>query len=471
LLCLTTVCGACGSDGAGRDITDAILAQDGGEPEPPPPRAALPRAESTHDWTWLGGDLGSSYHAKQERVLNAESAYRLQEAWMRDLGVTINGAAVVVGEHIYVSEPQAVHKLNAETGEEIWNARPGGVSAPSYVEGVLYVHAYSDSLSALDAETGESLWRVAKVSQVSLAVGFSSPLVAEDRVIVGTSSGEESVASVNAVMFGEVVAFDRHDGAELWRHRIAEEGTNGATVWSSPSADPEAGMLFVCTGNNYTGIAGGSSDAILALDLATGERLWTRQLTEGDVYTTVNPNGNPDYDFGSNPVLFEAELDGKLTRLVGAGQKSGVFHALRRDTGEVVWSREVSPGSALGGILNNGAYDGARILVAGNTSIVGPTANLVALDPASGERLWRISHRGKVWAPITIAHGVALVMFDTTLVVVDVTDGRVLYEYETPATSSTAPVVSDGWVYFGSGIASFPTSTAGTTYHALKVVD
>ena len=197
LLFAAAVCGACGSDPAGRDTTEAGLAQDAGEPEPPPPRAALPRAESTHPWTWLGGDLGSSYHAKAERILNAESAGRLQQAWMRDLGVTINGAAAVVGEHIYVSESQAVHKLNAETGEEIWKSTSaGGYAAPSYADGVLYIHSISDGLAALDAETGERLWRVLKVSQVSLSVGFSSPLVVGDLVIVGTSSSLSSCESM-----------------------------------------------------------------------------------------------------------------------------------------------------------------------------------------------------------------------------------------------------------------------------------
>ena len=44
-----------------------------------------------------------------------------------------------------------------------------------------------------------------------------------------------------------------------------------------------------------------------------------------------------------------------------------MFWVLDRETGEVVWQRQVSGGSSLiGGVFNNGAYDGQRIVVAGN---------------------------------------------------------------------------------------------------------
>ena len=60
-----------------------------------------------------------------------------------------------------------------------------------------------------------------------------------------------------------------------------------------------------------------------------------------------SPKG-PDYDFGQGPALFSATIGGQARDLLGAGQKSGVYWALDRDTGTVVWQTEVGPGSVLG---------------------------------------------------------------------------------------------------------------------------
>src|SRR5258708_2255020 len=79
------------------------------------------------------------------------------------------------------------------------------------------------------------------------------------------------------------------------------------------------------------------TDAILALDLATGKILWSRQITPQDDWNTScfqpgNSNcpkdAGPDYDFGSSPIL-RAQPDGHS--LILAGQKSGVIYALDPD--------------------------------------------------------------------------------------------------------------------------------------------
>ena len=63
-----------------------------------------------------------------------------------------------------------------------------------------------------------------------------------------------------------------------------QSGPSGAGVWSSPTIDEQSGVLYVATGDNYSDPATNTSDAILAMDLKTGELLWSRQLTEKDAY-------------------------------------------------------------------------------------------------------------------------------------------------------------------------------------------
>jgi polyvinyl alcohol dehydrogenase (cytochrome) len=283
------------------------------------------------------------------------------------------------------------------------------------------------------------------------------------------------------------VAFDRGGGREVWRHYTADPPHNGVAIWSSPSVDAELGLVYATTGNNYTGDPGPSSDSIFALDIETGELRWRTQLSEGDVFTIPNPRSE-DSDFGTNPVLFDAEIDGSTRRLLGSGQKSGWFWVLDRETGDVVWSRQASGGSALiGGVFNNGAYDGERIIIARNDGESdGPgsepangrsrpfggaslaTSALMALDPATGDVLWERQLPAWVWAPITVANGVGFISADNEIQAFDTATGAILWRLETGGTISSGAAIVDGAVYFGSGLGYFGTQF-DTTFHAVRI--
>jgi polyvinyl alcohol dehydrogenase (cytochrome) len=152
----------------------------------------------------------------------------------------------------------------------------------------------------------------------------------------------------------------------------------------------------------------------------------------------------------------------------------------------VVWRRQVSGGSALiGGIFNNGAYDGERIIVAGNNGTSDgagsepsngrsrglgganiTTSVLMAMDPATGDVLWERQLPAWVWAPITIAGDVGFVSADNALQAFDVTNGEQLAEIETEGTIASGASIAGGRVYFGSGLAYLGT-TNGTKLYAL----
>ena len=89
-------------------------------------------------------------------------------------------------------------------------------------------------------------------------------------------------------------------------------------------------MLYVATGNTYSGPPQPSSDAVVAIEMKTGAIRWTKQATPNDIYISncgraSNPNcpetNGPDVDFGSSPIL-ATRADGR--DLIVIGQKSGV---------------------------------------------------------------------------------------------------------------------------------------------------
>jgi polyvinyl alcohol dehydrogenase (cytochrome) len=275
-----------------------------------------------------------------------------------------------------------------------------------------------------------------------------------------------------------VWAIDKDTGQELWHHDTITGVGDGAPVWSSPSADPEAGMAFFTSGNNYY-TAGGDSDSIFALDLATGQRMWAFQALANDIFNGSLHQAGLDHDFGANPIVFEA--GGR--QLVGAGAKSGTFYAVDRMTGQLAWSRNLSEGCRLGGILNNGAYDGARIYVTSfpcfSTLVPLPILTpgipvVAALDPATGNVLWQHDMPAQSWGPITVANGVVFVPAQRTMQAMNAATGELLFTYDTAGSICSGAAVVDGQVFFGSG---FPASDAfnlagatdGATLHALAL--
>jgi polyvinyl alcohol dehydrogenase (cytochrome) len=436
-------------------------------------------------WSGLGGDPGSTFHNRRETKLSTSNVSRLAPIWETTQLGNINGAPAVVGDTVYILSREGTFAMRASNGERIWsNLTITGTSSPAYAGDVLFVNDVAATVHALDARTGRELWKT-KLEPHLTASGLSSPIVQDEYVITGTSSTDEIVDDQGTSNFrGSVVALDKQTGREIWRHYTVDPPSNGVAVWSSVSIDPELRLVFVSTGNNYTGEPSKTSDAIMALDLGTGRRVWCTQLEADDLWTIFDPVG-PDADFGANPMLFEGTIDGVNRKLVGAGQKSGAFWALDRRTGHIVWSQKISGGSSSGGIMNNGAYDGTRILVAGNTGsstaiggepsngeslpIANPTTSVLkALDPATGSVLWERQLPAWVWAPITIANGVGFVAYEKQMQAFDVRDGTKLFNYKTKGTITSAPVPVNGAVYFGSGL-TYIVGWPDRTMHALAI--
>ena len=133
-----------------------------------------------------------------------------------------------------------------------------------------------------------------------------------------------------------------------------------------------ADRMYVTTGDNYSDPASLTSDAVVALDLRTGDVLWSKQFTPNDAWNagceleddTNCPGGarGPDLDFASSPIL-RIMPDGR--RIILAGQKSGVMHAIDPDrNGEILWQERVGKGGLVGGIQWGSAADAKQVYVA-----------------------------------------------------------------------------------------------------------
>jgi polyvinyl alcohol dehydrogenase (cytochrome) len=480
ILCATSVTSlACSSNDEGQAQASESSGAGGMGAEAGSPSA--PAAESS-DWTMLGYDAASTYHNTNETRISVETAPKLEVAYQLDLAGNVYSAPVMVGDRLYTGTAGGVYCLDAETGDQIWeNVDNGGGSASyAYANGTLYVHHGDAVLRAYDAGDGTLKWEQPATDQAGV-VGFSSPILGGDLVVVGGSTGQE-VSSDPPTFRGYVHAFDAATGDSVWTTYTVGEGETGASLWSSVAFDVPGGKVYAATGNNYTEPATDTSDSILQLNMSDGAIQWKAQRYEGDVWSlAMNDLGNPDYDFGANPIVFEAEIDGQMTELVAGAQKSGDAHVLRRDTGEVVWTRKLSPGLMTGeeGIFNNGAWTGKYLLWAGNgaesdapngdehTSDTNPSV-LFAIDPATGDIVWERQLNGVVMAPITVANGVGFVGADQQLQAFDIETGHVLLRVDVEGTIACAPTIANGRVAFGSGM-SWLFGTNGSTLTVLRI--
>lgn len=297
---------------------------------------------------------------------------------------------------------------------------PDGVATLFFADELAMVYA-------VDATTGRLRWRV-RVKWFPTSI-VSGPVAYHDgRLYVPLSSFEVAAAGLPTHeccrSHGGIAALDATTGKALWRYdttphavrtTVTRNGTqlwgpSGAPVWNSPTVDATRGVLYFGTGQNSSSPATDTSDAIIALDLATGERRWIFQALADDAWNAACLSGGascpvengPDFDFGAAVILLRRP-EGDLLL---AGQKSGEVFALDPDRkGAVVWRRRVGSGSSNGGIHHGMATDGQRVYVPvadPERRIAGyvPKPGIYALDVDDGELLW--SHpveRGCVFDP------------------------------------------------------------------------
>ena len=367
---------------------------------------------------------------------------------------------------------------------------PGGASPLAYF-GDLIGNVY-----AVDAKTGKLVWRDKPDSHPSVTI-TAAPALYQGRLYVPVSSLEELILDPKypcCTFRGSVVAYDARTGKRLWKSFMTEKpqlrgrnsagvelfGPSGAAIWNTPTVDTKRNRLYVGTGDNYSSPANGLSDAIVALDLGTGNVAWSFQANRNDAFNSACATGprdlcpkenGPDFDFGAAVIL--ARSGGR--DLLLAGQKSSWLYAIDADTGKPVWKRKVARGGMLGGIYFGMAAAGNTLFVPisdledRRTHSAPPQPGLYAIDIPSGRMLWQApapagSCRGRTLCAPGIASAITatpdLVLtggIDGWLRIYDAHNGAVLWTYDTerPVASVGGGVAKGGSMGGGAGPLAF----------------
>jgi len=438
--------------------------------------APKPLSLNGSPWNGWGGAGTSNTRYQSNPGLNASDVPKLKLKWTVALPGATSSQASIVGNRIYVPTMSGtLLSLDRESGCTYWTADVGAPirNAPSVapLPGNKFAVLMSDNKGealALDADTGKILWRT-KVEDHIWVRMTGALVVYQNRVYVPVSSFEENVQSSPSypccTFRGSVAVLDLATGQIIYKAFTLDDppklladgrrtGPAGVAVWTAPTIDPIRRLMYIATGNSYTEPDPPTSDAVIAMDLATGAKKWVRQVTPIDTFAIgcgadAPPNCRPrslDYDLGGSPLLITMP-GGK--QILGVTSKSGEVIGMDLDNqGKILWRTKVGRGGAMGGILWGGASDGMRIYASvsdtggGGTSPATP--GLYAVSPADGTLLWSApSPKGAcAWgpqqcsnayysAPLVIPGVVFAGSFDGHERAYAADDGRLLWDFDT----------------------------------------
>jgi polyvinyl alcohol dehydrogenase (cytochrome) len=262
--------------------------------------------ESVSQWTRWGVDLENTrFQSAAAAGITAADLPNLKLKWAFGLGETSAARAqpsVAGGRVFFGSEAGTVYSLDARTGCIYWTFQAEGsvTAAPSIEKSSLYFGDQRANAYALDAPTGKLLWKVHLDDHFGARVTAAS-LLYKNVLYVPIASFEEvlplSPTYECCTFRGSVVALNAATGKRIWKtYTIAQapqptkisktkaqlRGPSGASIWSAPTLDEKRDVIYVATGNNYSDPPTETSDAVLALSRKTGEILWSKQLTPKD---------------------------------------------------------------------------------------------------------------------------------------------------------------------------------------------
>ena len=341
------------------------------------------------EWPNYGNDPGGMRYSPLKQI-DKGNVGKLSVAWTYHTGDVSDGSKypsrsafectpLVVDGVLYLTTPfsRAV-ALDAETGKELWTFDPhldlerrynlfinrGASYWASGADKRIFLGTLDGRLFALDARTGKPVPGFGNEGFIDLrkgvadefpnaGYGLTSPVaIYKDLVITGALASDGAPRGPS----GAIRAFDARTGKLVWRFNTVPQpgefghdtwegdswkNRGGVNAWSFLSVDQERGMVFVPLTSPATDTYGGDrkgqnlfGDCILALDAASGKRIWHFQTIHHDLW---------DWDLPAQPTLVTIRKDGKDIPAVAQITKIGFVFVLDRLTGKPLFPVEERP--------------------------------------------------------------------------------------------------------------------------------
>jgi alcohol dehydrogenase (cytochrome c) len=333
-------------------------AADASKPSGGPTQAELDGAASSgRDWLYHTRDYAGTRYSPLDDI-DRDNAKNLRAVCAFQLGdaMTFQSGPLVYDGTLYVTTDLSTVALDASScklrwrhkweprAQEVWS-RNRGVAIK---DGRLVRGTPDGYLVSLDARTGDLLW-ARRAAEPRLGETFTMPpLIVDDLVLIGPAGSENNVS-------GWLGAFKLEDGSAVWRfNTVPKPGEPGADTWPNPKEIPVGGgavwtalSLDRAKGEVYVAVTNPAPDlpsqlrpgknlytnAIVALDVRTGQLRWYEQLV---------PNDDHDWDVTQVSPLWRGRAGGSERDLIATAGKDGILRTLDRTTHEILYSTPVT---------------------------------------------------------------------------------------------------------------------------------
>jgi quinoprotein glucose dehydrogenase len=327
------------------------------------------------EWRWYLGDQHSTQYSRLDQI-SVKNVAKLEPVWTYHSGgeAQIQTNPIVTDGLLYgVSADRKVFALEADTGREVWVYKPEHAEGTgAVVRGLLYWADRDDKriyatvehhLYALDARTGVPVASFGEGGAIDIKTAYDRDV---SKLHIGSTSpgvifGNTLIMSVRVseghpAAPGDILAFNVLTGAREWVfHTIPHPGefgydtwppdawktVGGANCWAGMSLDAKRGIVYIPTGSPAFDFYGADriganlfANSLLALDAATGKRIWHFQAVHHDLW---------DRDLPAPPNLVTVRHNGRKRDAVAQITKSAHVFLFDRDTGEPLFPIEEVP--------------------------------------------------------------------------------------------------------------------------------
>lgn len=201
-------------------------------------------------------------------------------------GPGVGNGLVVVGSRL-----GDVIALSQTDGHRLWQTNISGevIAKPAIQNNIVIVKAVNGDIHALSTVDGHEVWAYQQTEPSLILRGSSSPLISGNAVFIGFANGVLSKLSVNS-------------GQLDWSRPIATAtGAFSIQRMIDINADP---LIY-----QHRVLAATYQGNIASLDWATGDTLWTHDISS---YTGMTTDGNTVYISDANGFLWAFGVDNGL---------------------------------------------------------------------------------------------------------------------------------------------------------------
>lgn len=291
----------------------------------------------------LGGDV---FQGSASGTLYAFDLVTGAHKWTTHLGAAVSSPTELDGRLVVGLASGGVAAVDPDDGSVAWTRRLAGESlgAPTSADGGLIVASTTGVVTQLQPRTGAPRWTVQLEGRIA-----RTPAVDAGVVVVPIEPGA-------------LVTLDADTGRAIWRAHVAVRGGVGTPTIAE-------GLVLTATGldTGAAGVAQPSDRAIVAVDLASGQRVW-RWAT------------------GNDDVVYSPAVSGGRAFVVDEG--AGVT-ALDVHTGREIWH-----------VVRDASLEAVAAVAGDSILVVSNGGSAASLAVATGAADWAVPIHGVPYGPV-----------------------------------------------------------------------